>query len=184
MLVELQALVAPAPYGTPRRTTLGLEDARVALLLAVLDRRSSIDLLSQDVYAKAAGGVRVAEPAADLGIALAIASSRLNLAVPADTAAIGEIGLGGEIRRVSRVDVRLGEAGRLGFRRLLVPAVCHREHASRKKAAKASSASASLSTSASRSPASMNSSDCELVPIEEVAQAIDWLERNGVPSES
>ena len=184
MLVELQALVAPAPYGTPRRTTLGLEDARVALLLAVLDRRSSIDLLSQDVYAKAAGGVRVAEPAADLGIALAIASSRLNLAVPADTAAIGEIGLGGEIRRVSRVDVRLGEAGRLGFRRVLVPAVCHREHASRKKAAKASSASASLSTSASRSPASMNSSDCELVPIEEVAEAIDWLERNGVPSES
>ena len=184
MLVELQALVAPAPYGTPRRTTLGLEDARVALLLAVLERRSSIDLLSQDVYAKAAGGVRVAEPAADLGIALAIASSRLNLAVPADTAAIGEIGLGGEIRRVSRVDVRLGEAGRLGFRRVLVPAVCHREHASRKKAAKASSASASLSTSASRSPASMNSSDCELVPIEEVAEAIDWLERNGVPSES
>ena len=69
MLVELQALVAPAPYGTPRRTTLGLEDARVALLLAVLDRRSPVDILSQDVYAKAAGGVRVAEPAADLGIA-------------------------------------------------------------------------------------------------------------------
>jgi len=165
MLVELQALVAPAPYGTPRRTTLGLEDARVALLLAVLERRSRIDLLSQDVYAKAAGGVRVAEPAADLGIALAIASSRLDLAVPPDTAAIGEIGLGGEIRRVSRVDVRLAEAGRLGFRRLLVPAVCHRELVSRRAKGVVS-----------------RSADCELVPIEEVAQAIDWLEENGVAS--
>jgi DNA repair protein RadA/Sms len=168
MLVELQALVAPAPYGTPRRTTLGLEDARVALLLAVLDRRSHIDLLSQDVYAKAAGGVRVSEPAADLGIALAIASSRLDLAVPADTAAIGEIGLGGEVRRISRLDVRLAEAARLGFRRLLVPAVCQREFDERQRQDRAASSS--------MRPAQ----DCELVPIQEVAQAIDWLERNGV----
>jgi DNA repair protein RadA/Sms len=165
MLVELQALVAPAPYGTPRRTTLGLEDARVALLLAVLERRSRVDLLSQDVYAKAAGGVRVAEPAADLGIALAIASSRLDLAVPPDTAAIGEIGLGGEIRRVSRLDVRLAEAARLGFRRLLVPAVCQREFEERLRQQDADA---------------LALCDCELVPIEEVAQAIDWLERNGI----
>jgi predicted ATP-dependent serine protease len=137
----------------------------VALLLAVLDRRSRIDLLSQDVYAKAAGGVRVAEPAADLGIALAIASSRLDLAVPPDTAAIGEIGLGGEIRRVSRLDVRLAEAARLGFRRLLVPAVCQREITARKRQEETSS------------PPSPN---CELVPIEEVAQAIDWLKNNGI----
>jgi DNA repair protein RadA/Sms len=168
MLVELQALVAPAPYGTPRRTTLGLEDARVALLLAVLDRRSHIDLLSQDVYAKAAGGVRVSEPAADLGIALAIASSRLDLAMPADTAAIGEIGLGGEVRRISRLDVRLAEAARLGFRRLLVPAVCQREFDERQRQDRAASSS--------MRPVQ----DCELVPIQEVAQAIDWLERNGV----
>jgi len=163
MLVELQALVAPAPYGTPRRTTLGLEDARVALLLAVLDRRSPIDLLSQDVYAKAAGGVRVAEPAADLGIALAIASSRLDRAVPADTAAIGEIGLGGEIRRVSRVDVRLAEAARLGFRRLLVPAVCHAEQMERR-----------------RDASTTRGKNCELVPMEEIAQAVAWLEDHGV----
>ena len=158
MLVELQALVAPAPYGTPRRTTLGLEDARVALLLAVLDRRSPIDLLSQDVYAKAAGGVRVAEPAADLGIALAIASSRLDLAIPADTAAIGEIGLGGELRRVARLDVRLAEAARLGFRRMLAPALGARERAA--------------------GPGPSNG-DCELVPIERVADAIAWLQSNG-----
>jgi len=163
MLVELQALVAPAPYGTPRRTTLGLEDARVALLLAVLDRRTRIDLLSQDVYAKAAGGVRVAEPAADLGIALAIASSRLDLAVPADTAAVGEIGLGGELRRVSRLDARVGEAARLGFRRLLVPEVCHRELAERRADAKTGTRP-----------------DCELIPIEDLAQAVDWLAENGV----
>lgn len=169
MLVELQALVAPAPYGTPRRTTLGLEDARVALLLAVLDRRSRIDLLSQDVYAKAAGGVRVAEPAADLGIALAIASSRLDRAVPPDTAAVGEIGLGGEVRRVSRLDVRLAEAGRLGFKRLLVPAVCHREHMEQIKQNGGGSKTGKRADSL-----------CELVPIEEVAQAVDWLEANGI----
>jgi DNA repair protein RadA/Sms len=165
MLVELQALVAPAPYGTPRRTTLGLEDARVALLLAVLDRRTPIDLLSQDVYAKAAGGVRVAEPAADLAIAMAIASSREDRALPPDTAAVGEIGLGGELRRVSRLDVRVGEAARLGFGRMLVPAVCAREFAER---------NASV----------MRGSECELVPIEELAQAIDWLRSHGLaPSE-
>jgi DNA repair protein RadA/Sms len=170
MLVELQALVAPAPYGTPRRTTLGLEDARVALLLAVLDRRTPIDILSQDVYAKAAGGVRVAEPAADLAIALAIASSRLDRALPADTAAVGEIGLGGELRRVARLDVRRAEAARLGFRRLLVPAVCARELEER----------ASGSGRARKGGRRGGAEQCELVPFEELSQAIDWLEENGV----
>jgi predicted ATP-dependent serine protease len=135
----------------------------VALLLAVLDRRSRVDLLSQDVYAKASGGVRVAEPAADLGIALAIASSREDLAVPSDTAAVGEIGLGGELRRVSRLDVRVGEAARLGFKRVLVPAVCHRELEARAMLAAAGPAS-----------------ECELVPIEALTDAIDWLKRYGV----
>jgi DNA repair protein RadA/Sms len=167
MLVELQALVAPAPYGTPRRTTLGLEDARVALLLAVLDRRSPVDLLSQDVYAKAAGGVRVAEPAADLAIALAIASSRLELALPPDTAAMGEIGLGGELRRVSRVDARVAEAARLGFRRVLVPAVCAREWRERARGARGGSDDS-------------QQVDCELIPIEEIAEAIEWLRDNGL----
>jgi DNA repair protein RadA/Sms len=122
MLLEVQALVAPAGYGTARRTCLGIDDARVALLLAVLDRRSDVDLLSRDVYVNVAGGVRVAEPAADLAVALALASSRLDLALPADVAACGEIGLGGEIRRVARLEERLREAARLGYRRVLVPA--------------------------------------------------------------
>jgi len=171
MLVELQALVAPAPFGSPRRTTLGLEDARVALLLAVLDRRSHVDLLSQDVYAKAVGGVRVVEPAADLAIALAIASSRLDRALPPDTAAVGEIGLGGEIRRVSRLDARIGEAARLGFERLLVPEVCVSGRGERRRGGRAG-------------PRRTASDKCELVPIREIAEAVEWLEREGVPADS
>jgi DNA repair protein RadA/Sms len=122
MLVEIQALVAPAGYGTARRTAIGVDDARLALLLAVLDRRAGVDLLNRDVYVNAVGGVRIREPGADLALALALASSRLDIALPADAAACGEIGLGGEIRRVARLDVRVAEASRLGFRRVLVPA--------------------------------------------------------------
>jgi DNA repair protein RadA/Sms len=122
MLIEIQALVAPAGYGTARRTAIGVDDARLALLLAVLDRRARVDLLNRDVYVNAVGGVRIRDPGADLALALALASSRLDLALPADAAACGEIGLGGEIRRVARLDARVAEAARLGFRRLLVPA--------------------------------------------------------------
>jgi DNA repair protein RadA/Sms len=122
LLLEVQALVAPAGYGTARRTCLGVDDGRVALLLAVLDRRSDVDLLSRDVFVNVVGGMRITEPAADLAVALAIASSRLDLALPADVAACGEIGLGGEVRRVGRIEQRLREAARLGFRRVLVPA--------------------------------------------------------------
>jgi DNA repair protein RadA/Sms len=121
LLLEIQALVAPAGYGTARRTCLGIDDGRVALLLAVLDRRAGVDLVSRDVYVNVAGGVRVAEPAADLAVALALASSRLDIPLPADVAACGEVGLGGEVRRVGRMAARLREAARLGFRRVLVP---------------------------------------------------------------
>ncbi len=121
LLVEIQALVAPAGYGTARRTAIGIDDGRLALLLAVLDRRAGIDLVSRDVFVNVAGGVRVVEPGADLAVALAIASSRLDHPLPPDAVACGEIGLGGEIRRVPRLDLRVREAARLGFRRMLVP---------------------------------------------------------------
>jgi DNA repair protein RadA/Sms len=121
LLLELQALVAPAGYGTARRTSLGIDDGRLALQLAVLDRRGGVDLLSRDVYVNVAGGVRIVEPGADLALALAIASSRLEIPVPPDVAACGEIGLGGEVRRVARSELRVREAARLGFRRVLVP---------------------------------------------------------------
>jgi DNA repair protein RadA/Sms len=122
MLVELQALVAPAGYGTARRTTVGLDDRRLAVLLAALDRHSDADFLSRDVYVNVAGGLRISEPGADLAVALALASSRLDIPLPADVAAFGEIGLGGEVRRVGRFELRLREAVRLGFRRVLLPA--------------------------------------------------------------
>jgi DNA repair protein RadA/Sms len=121
LLVEIQALVAPAGYGTARRTAIGVDDGRLALLLAVLDRRSGVDLLARDVYVNAVGGVRVGEPGADLALALALASSRLDAPLPDDVAACGEVGLGGEIRRVARTDLRVREAARLGFRRILLP---------------------------------------------------------------
>jgi DNA repair protein RadA/Sms len=122
LLVEVQALAAPAGYGTARRTAIGVDDGRLALLLAVLDRRAGVDLVSRDVFVNAAGGVRISEPGADLAVALAVASSRLDRALPDDVAACGEIGLGGEIRRVPRLELRVREARRLGFRRVLVPA--------------------------------------------------------------
>jgi len=150
MLLEVQALVAPAGYGTARRTCLGIDDARVALLLAVLDRRSDVDLLSRDVYVNVAGGVRVAEPAADLAVALALASSRLDLPLPADVAACGEIGLGGEIRRVARLEERLREAARLGYGRVLVPA-------------------RALPISAG---------DATPIGVDDVGEAVTWLRRN------
>jgi DNA repair protein RadA/Sms len=149
MLVEIQALVAPAGYGTARRTSLGIDDGRLALLLAALDRRSDVDLLSKDVYVNVAGGVRIAEPGADLALALALASSRLDLPLPPDVAACGEIGLGGEIRRVGRLDLRLREAVRLGFRRVLLPAGAEE---------------------AARAPA-----EARVIPIADVASAVAWL---------
>ena len=121
MLVELQALVAPAGYGTARRTPIGVDDGRLALLLAVLERRAGVDLVSRDVYVNVVGGVRVSEPGADLALALALASSRLDIPVPDDVVACGEVGLGGEIRRVPRSDLRVAEAARLGFGRVLLP---------------------------------------------------------------
>ncbi|NNL84696.1 MAG: DNA repair protein RadA [Myxococcales bacterium] len=121
LLVEVQALVAPAGYGTARRTCVGVDDTRVALLLAVLDRGTNLDFVSRDVYMNATGGVRIAEPAADLAMALSLASSRLDCAIPEDVAACGEVGLGGELRPVARLEARAAEAARLGFRRMLVP---------------------------------------------------------------
>ncbi len=121
ILLEVQALVAPASYGTGRRTAIGFDDGRLALLLAVLARRGGVDVLGSDVYLNVTGGVRVADPAADLAVVLALASSRLDLPLPANAVAMGEVGLGGEVRRIARSEPRLREAARLGFEQVLVP---------------------------------------------------------------
>lgn len=122
LLVEVQALVSGTPYTNPRRTATGIDLTRVQLILAVLERRVGLHLGGHDAYVKVAGGVRVDEPAVDLGLAVALASSFRE--VPADpaTVVLGEVGLAGEVRAVGRVPERLHEAEKLGFRRAVVPA--------------------------------------------------------------
>src|SRR5262245_10908237 len=121
VLLELQALVAPAPVGTPRRTVLGADYNRVCLLLAVLEKGAGVPRGSQDVFVNVAGGARVTEPAADLGIVVAAASSYMDRPVPCDVLVVGEVGLTGEVRAVAGLELRLREAAALGFRRAIVP---------------------------------------------------------------
>lgn len=121
LLVEVQGLTSSSAFGNPRRTTNGLDLNRLLLIVAVLSRRVGIKLADQDVFANVVGGMRVSEPAADLAVAAAIASSANDRSLPADLALIGEIGLSGELRRVSQLETRLGEAAKLGFRRIVVP---------------------------------------------------------------
>jgi DNA repair protein RadA/Sms len=121
LLLELQALVTPASFGTPRRTVLGADYNRVCLLLAVLEKRVGFPLQSQDAFVNVAGGGRVSEPAADLGLALAAASSYLDRPVRGDVVVMGEVGLTGEVRAVTALDVRLKEAAALGFASAVVP---------------------------------------------------------------
>jgi DNA repair protein RadA/Sms len=122
LLLEVQALLGAAPGGSPRRTCVGADPSRVAMLLAVLDRHAGLFVLDQDVFVNVAGGLRLREPAADLTILLAIASSHRRQPVAAGMIVIGEVGLTGELRRVPRLDPRLHEAARLGFTRAVVPA--------------------------------------------------------------
>ncbi len=126
VLVEIQALVAPAGYGTPRRTALGVDGNRVALLAAVLEKKVGLEILSCDVFVNVAGGLAVDDPAADLATTAALASSFRDKAIPARTLLLGEVGLAGEVRAVSQPEVRLAEAARLGFTRALVPAATAR----------------------------------------------------------
>lgn len=122
LLVEVQALVGENAAGAPRRTALGVDPGRLALILAVLQRRAGIDVGGRDVFVNVAGGLAIDEPAADLAVAAACTSSLSGRPIPDRWAIVGEIGLSGEIRSVSRLEVRLKEAARLGFRAALVPA--------------------------------------------------------------
>jgi DNA repair protein RadA/Sms len=126
LLVEIQALVSPAGYGTPLRRTSGVDAARLTLLVAVLGRRAGIGLSAHDVYVNVVGGLSVDEPALDLPIALALASSLRDRAIAPGTVAIGEVGLLGELRPVTGLERRLREAARLGFARAIVPAAVTR----------------------------------------------------------
>ncbi|MCL4514589.1 MAG: DNA repair protein RadA [Firmicutes bacterium] len=122
LLVEVQALVGATNFmGTPRRLATGVDYNRVSIILAVLEKRAGLALGAQDVYVNVAGGVRLEEPAADLGIAIAAASSFRNVPCDPQTVVLGELGLAGEVRGVARVEPRLQEAAKLGFRRCLIP---------------------------------------------------------------
>jgi DNA repair protein RadA/Sms len=120
LLAEIQALVSPTNFGYPQRVTTGLEQRRLSILIAVLEKRVGLHLGAQDIFLKVTGGLRIEEPSADLAAALAIASSFRDLPVDPYTVAIGEIGLGGEVRPVSQVERRIREAQKLGFKRCLL----------------------------------------------------------------
>jgi DNA repair protein RadA/Sms len=121
LLVEVQALVSPSALAQPRRSATGLEYNRLVQILAVLEKRVGLGLSKADVYVNVVGGLDIAEPAADLGIALAVASSLRDVNLPAGMVAIGEVGLNGEVRAVSSLESRLKEAAKLGFEIAVVP---------------------------------------------------------------
>ncbi len=120
ILVEVQALVSPSSLALPRRQTMGVDPGRVSLLVAVLEKRVGLAMGGQDLFVNVVGGVRLTEPALDLGVALALASSFLERPVPANTLIFGEVGLTGEVRAVSQPEVRLKEGRKLGFKRALL----------------------------------------------------------------
>jgi DNA repair protein RadA/Sms len=122
ILVEVQALVSTSTFGYARRTAIGIDANRVSLLLAVLEKRAGLALLGDDVYVNVAGGITVDEPAADLGVAAAVASSFRNRPVAPGTAVFGEVGLAGEIRAITQAPRRVREAAQMGFSRCLLPA--------------------------------------------------------------
>ncbi len=121
VLVEIQALISPTSFGNPRRTATGVDHNRVPLLMAVLEKRVGMMLQNQDAYIKVAGGVKLDEPAIDLALAVSIASSFRDHSTKPDDIFIGEVGLTGEIRRVSRIEQRVQESAKLGFKRVICP---------------------------------------------------------------
>jgi len=122
LLCDIQALVSPTAYGTPRRAVVGWDTGRLAMILAVLDARAGVGIGASDVYLNVAGGLKIVEPAADLAVAAALVSSFGGEALPRDTVFFGEISLSGDIRPVPQAELRLKEAAKLGFKTAFVPA--------------------------------------------------------------
>lgn len=120
-LVEIQALVSSAAYGTPQRSVTGFDQRRLNMLLAVLEKRAKFRLGQKDVFLNIAGGLKISDPALDLAVVGAVMSSNFDLAIPRNTAFIGEVGLAGEIRPVTRIESRISEAVKLGFERIFIP---------------------------------------------------------------
>lgn len=121
ILVELQALVSPTSYGMPRRTAIGVDSNRLSLLVAVLEKKVGMNLAQQDIFVNVAGGVHIEEPAVDLGLISAVASSFLDKPISSKTMVIGEVGLAGEVRGIHQAEIRLKEAAKLGFKKCILP---------------------------------------------------------------
>ena len=121
MLIELQALTTPSVYGLPRRAANGIDYNRLTMLIAVLEKKASLPLGAQDVYINVVSGIRLVEPAVDLGTILVVASSFRNVSIPEDVVVIGEVGLTGEVRSVNFIDKRLKEAEKMGFKKCIIP---------------------------------------------------------------
>ena len=122
LLIEVQALTSSAAYGTPQRSSTGFDSRRLNMLLAVLEKRIGFKLLTKDVFLNIAGGLKVNDPAIDLAVLVAVLSSSMDISLPTDCCMTGEVGLAGEIRPVNRIDQRIGEARKLGFSRIMIPA--------------------------------------------------------------
>lgn len=123
ILVEIQALVSPCNFGVPRRTTIGIDYNRVSLLVAVLEKRAGLNILGQDIFMNVAGGIKIVEPAVDLGVSVSLVSSFLNRPINQGLVVFGEVGLSGEVRGVSHTEQRLKEAEKLGFKKCILPLI-------------------------------------------------------------
>jgi len=121
LMVEIQALVASSSYGIPQRTAMGVDPKRLAILLAVLEKRAGLKIGNKDVFVNAAGGLRLSEPGIDLAVTLAVMSSATDRIIESHTAVFGEVGLAGELRSVPHADQRIAEAARLGFNKVILP---------------------------------------------------------------
>jgi DNA repair protein RadA/Sms len=150
ILVEVQALVSTSTYGTARRMASGIDQARLSLLLAVLEKRAGLHLAGDDVFVNVAGGIEVGEPASDLGILAAVASSVRSRAIPQTTAMFGEVGLAGEVRGITQAGLRVREAAQMGFRRIVMP-------------------------EANIDPSAEPPGPCELVGVRTIGEALDQL---------
>jgi DNA repair protein RadA/Sms len=124
LLCDVQALTSPTPFGTPRRSVNGADSSRVAMLLAVLEKRANMRTYNQDVYINVAGGLELSEPAADLALCAAVTSSLRDRAVGPEIAVMGEVGLAGEVRTIPQCERRISECARLGFTTIIVPRAC------------------------------------------------------------
>jgi DNA repair protein RadA/Sms len=165
ILVEVQALVSSSTFGNARRTANGIDQQRLALLLAVLEKRAGLNLIGDDVFVNIAGGMTVDEPASDLGVVAAIASSVRNRVIPASTAMFGEVGLAGEVRGITQASLRVREAAQMGFRRCIMPEA-NIERANDETVSRGSASSLEPST---------RMGDCELIGVRTVGEALDQI---------